>query len=41
MWGNQDPMWPLSRYALKARTKPRLLQLSQPKLNFQDESKLM
>lgn len=39
VWGNQDPMWPLSRHALAARLSPRLLQLSQHKINYQDLSK--
>ena len=30
-WGNQAPMWPISREALMAVPTPRLVELAEPK----------
>ena len=35
VWGNQDPMRPISKGSLNATASARLIDLSTPKKNFQ------
>ena len=37
VWGNQDPMWPVSQAALQAEPSSRLEELARPKQSHRDE----